>query len=205
MAQIIKHRRGSLEALSAATSSFQKGEIIIVTGSANITASNGSSLLFAAVESGSIQATNRFIVGDAAPNVFPNSVYNGLLKGVPYYASASATLYLLGTDSNSAINLVGNIQPFSSSVSASLAQLSSSIGTGNIGNSVTLLNTFSGSVLTQLSTLGTETASIETRLGTIGSYTSSLETRMGAVATVTGSLISSASAAAVADAAEAEV
>ena len=83
MAQIIKNRRGSLEALSAATSSFQKGELIITTGSANITASNGSSLLFAAVESGSIQATNRFIVGDAAPNVFPNSVYNGLLKGVP--------------------------------------------------------------------------------------------------------------------------
>ena len=71
MAQIIKHRRGSLEALSAATSSFQKGELIIVSGSSNITSSNGGGILFAAVESGSVQAVNRFLVGNNAPNVFP--------------------------------------------------------------------------------------------------------------------------------------
>ena len=80
MAQIIKHRRGSLEALSAATGSFQKGELIIISGSSNITSSNGSGLLFAAVESGSVQAVNRFLVGDNAPNTFPANQYNGLLK-----------------------------------------------------------------------------------------------------------------------------
>ncbi len=36
MAQIIKHRRGSLEALSAVTSSLQKGEIVIASGSSNL-------------------------------------------------------------------------------------------------------------------------------------------------------------------------
>jgi hypothetical protein len=148
MAQIIRHRRGSLESLSAATSSFQKGELIITSGSSNITASNGASIVFAATESGSIQAVNRFLIGNNAPNVFPSAQYNGLLKGVPYYASGSSTLYLLGSGGNDAINLVGNIQPFSSSVSASLAALSSSIGGGNIGNSVNLLNSFTGSYAT---------------------------------------------------------
>ena len=148
MAQIIRHRRGSLEALSAATSSFQKGELIIVSGSSNITASNGSGMVFAAVESGSIQAVNRFIVGNNAPNVFPAGTYNGLVKGVPYYASGSSTLYLLGEGGNDIINLVGNIQPFSASVATSINALSSSIGGGLIGNSVSLLSSKTGSYAT---------------------------------------------------------
>jgi hypothetical protein len=148
MAQIIRHRRGSLEALSAATSSFQKGELIIVSGSSNITASNGSGMVFAAVESGSIQAVNRFIVGNNAPNVFPAGTYNGLVKGVPYYASGSSTLYLLGSDGNDIPDLTGNISNFSASVSTSISALSASIGSGTIGNSVTLLSSKTGSYAT---------------------------------------------------------
>ena len=147
MAQIIKHRRGSLESLSAATASFQKGELIIVSGSSNLTTTNGSSMVFAATESGSVQAVNRFLLGDAAPNTFPAGTYNGLVKGVPYYASGSSTLYLLGEGANSIPDLTGNISNFSSSVAVSLNSLSQSIGSGTIGNSVNLLNTFSGSTL----------------------------------------------------------
>ena len=132
MAQIIKHRRGSLESLSAITSSLQKGEIIISSGSSNITSTNGSSIVFAVVESGSVQATNRIIRGTGIPNVFSSSTYNGMVDGVPYYASGSSTLYLLGSDRNEAINLVGNIQPYSSSVSASFNSLSASVAAGNI-------------------------------------------------------------------------
>jgi uncharacterized coiled-coil protein SlyX len=148
MAQIIRHRRGSLEALSAVTSSFQKGELIIVSGSSNITASNGTGMVFAAVESGSIQAVNRFLIGDNAPNVFPAGTYNGLVKGVPYYASGSSTLYLLGEGANEIIDLTGNISNFSSSVSASISALSASIGGGNIGTSVAALNSKTGSYAT---------------------------------------------------------
>ena len=183
MAQIIKHRRGSLESLSTVTGSLQKGEIVIASGSTNLTASNGNSIAFIVPADGTVQATNRIIRGTTAPNVFPASTYNGMLNGVPYYASASAilpTLYLLGGGANEAIDLVGNIQPFSASVATSINALSASIGSGTIGTSVNLLNTFSASVLTQLSTLGT--------------YTSSLETKNSALATITGSLISTASA-----------
>ena len=132
MAQIIKHRRGSLESLSVITSSLQKGEIIISSGSSNITSSNGSSIVFAVVESGSVQAVNRVIRGTNVPNIFSGSTYNGMVDGVPYYASGSQTLYLLGSDRNEAINLVGNIQPYSASVSASLNSLSASSAAGNI-------------------------------------------------------------------------
>lgn len=183
MAQIIKHRRGSLESLSTVTGSLQKGEIVIASGSTNLTASNGNAIAFIVPADGTVQATNRIIRGTTAPNVFPASVYNGMLNGVPYYASASGilpTLYLLGGGANEAIDLVGNIQPFSQSVATSINALSASIGSGTIGNSVNSLNTFSGSVLTQLSTLGT--------------YTASLETKNSALATITASLIATASA-----------
>ena len=133
MAQIIKNRRGSLERISAVSSSFQKGELIITSGSSNLTTTNGSSILFAATESGSVQAVNRFLIGTNAPNIFSSSIYNGLVKGVPYYASGSSTLYLLGSDQNSIPDLTGNITNFSASVAISI---SASIAASTFGNLV---------------------------------------------------------------------
>jgi hypothetical protein len=129
MAQIIKHRRGSLESLSTVTGSLQKGEIVIASGSTNLTASNGNAIAFIVPADGTVQATNRIIRGTSAPNVFPASTYNGMLNGVPYYASSSTqlpTLYLLGA-TNEAIDLTGNIGLFSGSVAATVSSLSSSI------------------------------------------------------------------------------
>ena len=138
MAQLIQHKRGKLERLSAITGSLQKGEILIVTGSTNITSSNGSSILFAATESGSVQATNRFIIGSSAPNVFPESTYGDLVDGVPYYDSGSGTLYLLGSEGNTPINLTGNINTFSSSVATAFSASNASIAsvTGDFSSSV---------------------------------------------------------------------
>ena len=133
MAQIIKHRRGSLEALSAVTSSLQKGEIVIASGSSNLSVTNGASIVFAVPENGQVQAVNRVLRGTNAPSNFASSTYNGLVDGVPYYASGSSTLYLLGSDGNEAINLVGNIQPFSTSVDSRLDSLETSIGGGGTG------------------------------------------------------------------------
>ena len=181
MAQIIKHRRGSLEALSAVTSSLQKGELVIASGSSNLSVTNGASIVFAVPENGQVQAVNRILVGANVPNTFAAGTYNGMLKGVPYYASGSSTLYLLGEGANEIPDLTGNISNFSSSVATSINALSSSIGGGSIGNSVTLLNSFTGSQLTQNATLATYTGSVETRFTQIG--------------VVSGSLISSASAA----------
>jgi hypothetical protein len=199
MAQIIKHRRGSLEALSAVTASLQKGELVIASGSTNITASNGTSIVFAVPESGSVQAVNRFLIGTAAPNVFPANVYNGMLKGVPYYASGSSTLYLLGEGGNDIPNLVGNISVFSASVDNRLDVVEASLGgDGDIGirvasleTSSANLNSFSASALGRLSNLESKSASVDTSVSNINSYTSSLKTAItldGQNVTIVGNL-----------------
>lgn len=199
MAQIIKHRRGSLESLSSVTGSLQKGELVIASGSTNITTSNGTSIVFAVPESGSVQAVNRFLIGTAAPNVFPANIYNGMLKGVPYYASGSSTLYLLGEGGNDIPNLVGNIQPFSTSVDSRLDSLEASLGDGgDIGVRVTSLetssanlNSFSASALNRLSNLESKSASVDVSVSNINSYTSSLKTAItldGQNVTIEGNL-----------------
>ena len=195
MAQIIKHRRGSLEALSAVTSSLQKGELVIASGSSNLTVTNGASIVFAVPENGQVQAVNRFLVGNAAPNTFAAGTYNGIMKGVPYYASGSSTLYLLGEGANDIPDLTGNISNFSSSVASSINALSASIGSGTIGTSVAALNTFSGSTLVSLGALNSFSSSQLEKDGTLATYTGSVETRLTEVGVVSGSLIASASAA----------
>jgi hypothetical protein len=135
MSQILKLKRGSLERLSTITGSLQKGEVIFASASSQISSSNGSAILFVTTESGSIQASNRIMrtTGTTAPQL-TSSIYNGIIDGVPYYASGSQTLFLLGSSGNEAIDLTGNIGKFSSSVAtsisasaASLAQFSSSL------------------------------------------------------------------------------
>ena len=202
MAQIIRHRRGSLEALSAATSSFQKGELIIVSGSSNITSTNGSGMVFAAVESGSIQAVNRFIVGDNAPNTFAAGTYNGLLKGVPYYASGSSTLYLLGSGGNDVINLEGNIQPFSASVATSFSASNASI-TALSSSVSSVTGEFSSSVATSFSASAASQTALSASVASVtGDFSSSVATSFSAsnasltslsasVASVTGDFSSS--------------
>lgn len=194
MAQLIQHKRGRLERLSTITGSLQKGEILIVTGSSNITSSNGSSILFAATESGSVQATNRFIIGSSAPNVFPASTYGGLVNGVPYYDSGSGTLYLLGSDGNTAINLTGNISAFSASVATSFSASNASLTS-------TIINTVSSSLSSSLSTIATDievaivSASLSSSQALISSSisTSIAESLSGSAASLT-SLSSSVSA-----------
>jgi len=223
MAQLIQHKRGRLERLSIITGSLQKGEILIVTGSSNITSSNGSAILFAATESGSVQATNRFIIGSSAPNVFPASTYGGLVNGVPYYDSGSGTLYLLGSDGNTAINLTGNISAFSSSVATSFSASNASIAsvTGDFSSSVaqtfatqslnlsnlsssisqSIVDIVSASLSSSLSVIATDievaivSASLSSSQALISSSisTSIAETLSGSVASIT-SLSSSVSA-----------
>ena len=161
MAQIIKNRRGSLERISAVSSSFQKGELIITSGSSNLTTTNGSSILFAATESGSVQAVNRFLMGTNAPNIFSSSIYNGLVKGVPYYASGSSTLYLLGSDGNDIPDLTGNISNFSASVANSIsASVAASTFTNLVGKPAGIVSGSSQVVLNDADKTGFDTTDV---------------------------------------------
>jgi hypothetical protein len=105
-------------------------------------------------------------MGSSNPNIFSASTYNGMLKGVPYYASGSSTLFLLGSDGNEAINLVGNIQPFSQSVDSRLGSVEASLGGG-------------GSIATRVGNLEALT----------GSYATTGSNRFNGDQTITGSLL----------------
>jgi hypothetical protein len=105
-------------------------------------------------------------MGSSNPNIFSASTYNGMLKGVPYYASGSSTLFLLGSDGNEAINLVGNIQPFSQSVDSRLGSVEASLGGG-------------GSISTRVGNLEALT----------GSYATTGSNRFNGDQTITGSLL----------------
>ena len=153
MAQIIKNRRGSLDRLSSATGSLQKGEILIATGSSKLTGvTNGQGLVFAAVESGSVVAANRVLQGAVAP-IFSASSYGHMLDGVPFYASSSNTLFLLGADGNTTPDLTGNISTFSSSVATSFSASAASIAsvTGDFSSSVATSFSASAASVTALS------------------------------------------------------
>ena len=195
MAQLIQHKRGALERLSNITGSLKKGEILIVTGSSNITSSNGSSIVFAATESGSVQATNRFIIGSSAPNEFPASTYGGLVNGVPYYDSGSGTLYLLGSDGNTPINLTGNISVFSASVAESISSLSSSIQsvTGDFSSSVaTSFSASAASVTLLSSSISASEFTFSSSVSTsFSASNASITTLSASVASVTGDFSSS--------------
>jgi len=154
MTQILKLKRGSLERLSTITGSLQKGEIIFASSSSQISSSNGSSILFVTTESGSIQAANRIMrtTGSTAPQL-TSSVYNGIIDGVPFYASGSQTLFLLGNSSNEAIDLTGNIGKFSASVASRFSASNASIAsvTGDFSSSVATSFSASAAALTQFS------------------------------------------------------
>jgi spore maturation protein SpmB/cell fate (sporulation/competence/biofilm development) regulator YmcA (YheA/YmcA/DUF963 family) len=177
MAQIIKHRRGTLESLIAVTGSLLKGEIVIATGSTNLSPNNGESVVFVTTADGRVEAVNRIMRGNSAPNAFAAGTYNGIMDGVPYYASASnqtPTLFLFGSGTTEAVDLIGNIQPFSSSVDSRLDSLEASIGGGgSISNRVTYLENF--------------TSSQETKNTTLQSYTSSVDSKLTNLINITGS------------------
>ena len=188
MSQILKLKRGSLERLSTITGSLQKGEVIFASGSSNISANNGSSITFVTVESGSIQAVNRVMKGDVAPQLTA-SQYIGIIDGIPFYASGSKSLVLLNSSGNEVINLEGNISNFSASVALAFSASNASITsvTGDFSSSVATSFSASAAALSQLSAsvsttfsssaynLTTLSTSVDSRLDSLESFSSSLD------------------------------
>ena len=188
MSQILKLKRGSLERLSTITGSLQKGEVIFASGSSNISANNGSSITFVTVESGSIQAVNRVMKGDVAPQL-TTSQYIGIIDGIPFYASGSKSLVLLSSSGNEVINLEGNISNFSASVALAFSASNASIQsvTGDFSSSVATsfsasaynLAVLSASVATSFSASAANVTSLSTsvdsRLDSLESFSSSLD------------------------------
>jgi cytoskeletal protein CcmA (bactofilin family) len=107
MAQIIKHRRGSIDSVVA--TSAKKGELIMATGS--IGNMNGPWIFIGHTDgvNGGYNSVSKIYQGTAAPSITVGS-YGSTIDGTPFYATGNKTLYVLNKDGNSAIDLTGNIE-----------------------------------------------------------------------------------------------
>jgi len=107
MAQIIKHRRGSITQLKDVTARI--GELVVATGS--ISDLNGPMVFVGETEgvAGAYRPLSKIYQGSSAPTITVGS-HGSVIDGTPFYASTNKTLYILSKDGNADIDLTGNIE-----------------------------------------------------------------------------------------------
>jgi hypothetical protein len=174
MAQIIKHRRGSLESVSSATK--RSGELLVVTGSAGITATNSNGLLFVGIDGSTVTAANKFLQGTSVPDLTGAS-YDTSIDGIPFYDTSAQKLYILnkggnvevkatantaGTgivSSSAQVDALGFLQVNGDSVVSGSSQISLDGVTGTIDD-VSGFTTFSSSVDSRIDSLESFSSSL---------------------------------------------
>lgn len=134
MAQIIKHRRGSITQLKDVTA--RKGEFVVATGS--IGTLNGPWVFVGDDEiAGGYKPTSKIYEGSTVPTIAAGS-YGTVLDGTPFYSTTDEALYVLASGGNRKIDLTGNMEGNTisnitvSSLTGSNANVNSV--TGSIGN-----------------------------------------------------------------------
>jgi plastocyanin len=107
MAQIIKHRRGSITQLKDVTARI--GELVVATGS--ISDLNGPMVFVGETEgvAGAYRPLSKIYQGTSAPTITLGS-HGSIIDGTPFYATGNKTLYILSKDGNTDIDLTGNIE-----------------------------------------------------------------------------------------------
>ena len=106
MAQIIKHRRGSISALKDVSANI--GELVMGTGSIG---DLNAPVLFIGdtAVAGGYKPVSKIYQGTTAPSISVGS-HGSTMDGLPFYSTGTKTLYILDKGGNSAINLTGNIE-----------------------------------------------------------------------------------------------
>jgi hypothetical protein len=189
MAQIIKHRRGSLESISGATK--RAGELLVVTGSSGITATNGSSLLFIGIDGSTVTAANKVLQGGTVPNL-SGAGYDTSIDGIPFYDTTAQKLYLLNKGGNVEIKATANtggtgIVSGSSQV-IDLLPAGTVSGSSQVVSILSALNTFSASQESKDSTLATYTQSVDADLVELFATASNHEGRIDLLEAFSSSL-----------------
>src|SRR6056300_811588 len=113
MAQIIKHRRGSIGDVKGITT--RNGELLIASGS--ISDLSGPFVFIGSPAStdegvaGAFKPTSKVYTGTNAPSIAAGT-YGSILDGTPFYASSNESLYILNNDGvgNERLDLTGNIE-----------------------------------------------------------------------------------------------
>jgi len=106
MAQIIKHRRGSITQLKDVTA--RAGEMVVATGS--IGTMNGPWVFIGSDEiAGGYKPVSKIYEGSTVPTIGAGS-YGTTVDGTPFYSSTDEALYILASGGNRKIDLTGNIE-----------------------------------------------------------------------------------------------
>lgn len=106
MAQIIKHRRGSINQIASVTANV--GEFVIGTGSlGDLTAP----VVFVgeSAVAGGYNPVSKIYQGTTAPDLTVGT-WGSAINGLPFYSTGDQTLYILRHTGNLAIDLTGNIE-----------------------------------------------------------------------------------------------
>jgi hypothetical protein len=106
MAQIIKHRRGSITQLKNVTA--RSGEVVVATGS--IGAMNGPWVFIGSDEiAGGYASVSKIYEGGTVPTIAAGS-YGTVIDGTPFYSTNDEALYVLASTGNRKLDLSGNIE-----------------------------------------------------------------------------------------------
>jgi cytoskeletal protein CcmA (bactofilin family) len=133
MAQIIKHRRGSVSALKDVTANV--GEFVMATGS--IGDFNGPIVFIGdTAVAGGYKPVSKIYQGSVAPTISVGS-HGSTMDGIPFYSTTTQTLYILDKSGNSAIDLTGNIE----------GNLISGVTINNLTGSTAFVTNLSGGTL----------------------------------------------------------
>ena len=137
MAQIIKHRRGSISQVKDISARI--AELIVATGSVD-GVMNGPFVFIGESDGGTYRAVSKVYTGTSAPT-YSNISHGTALDGTPFYSTGDQTLYILNNSGNSNIDLTGNLEGRSidkitlSSVNGSIQVTGSIEARGNISAS----------------------------------------------------------------------
>ncbi len=181
MAQIIKHRRGSLESVASATK--RAGELLVVTGSAGITATNGNSILFVGIDGSTVTPANKILQGTSVPDLTGAS-YDTSINGIPFYDTDDQKLYILNKGGNVEIKTTANTG--GTGIVSGSSQITPLLPTATVSGSsqITISSTtgytdFSSSLNSRLVTASTNVTELYTTASDHESRIDSIESSIG--------------------------
>lgn len=129
MAQIIKHRRGSISSLASVTANV--GELVMATGSIGDLTAPVIFIGDSAV-AGGYKPVSKIYQGTSAPDLTSNN-WGTTMNGTPFYSSGNKSLNILNNAGNTRMDLTGNIEG-NTIVGVTITSLSSTNITGSNGN-----------------------------------------------------------------------
>jgi cytoskeletal protein CcmA (bactofilin family) len=174
MAQIIKHRRGSISSLASVTANV--GELVMATGSIGDLTAPVIFIGDSAV-AGGYKPVSKIYQGTSAPDLTSNN-WGTTMNGTPFYASGNKSLNILNNAGNTKMDLTGNIEGNTIS-GVTITSLSSTNITGSNGNFTSLTGLTFTSTNGNITSLSGSNANITNITGT---------TITGSNARVTGDL-----------------